>query len=555
MRSVNGSQPLRALRPSASRLLSFTSLPGSTSLPGFTSLPATNLSIATRVRASHTELIKSKPVKPGFELSMFSDSGVIGDMKTTMERVTLVGKTSARATVSLALHGRALHGRALHGKRLQTIADTEGSFLFDNIPLKLGKNTVETIAQDSAQPQIASASFRLTIRRVGSDPTIDPVIAWNAIALKAALSDGTPAPAIARNLAIVHTSVYDAVNAIEGKNQRRLNLAVPVGASAASAAIGAAYEALISLYPQKKVTFDAALTDSLALISDGSAKTEGVNFGKLVADAIVSSRQNDGASTLGAAIGSTYRPGKAAGEWRPTPPNFRDAFLPYWGNVLPFTLASAQFRPGLPPDLKSRKYARELQQVKRLGALDSPIRTDDQTTIAQFWSGIGGPVYWNQLTEQIADRQKESLLDNARLFARLNLAEADAGITAWNTKYTYNRWRPIDAIRKANGSLLKERDRQWTPLLNTPSHPDYISAHSIFSNAAAVILARSFNQPIKFTVSSSSLPGVRRTYSSFEAAAQEAGISRIYGGIHTATANRTGLQVGRSLGNYVFNFL
>jgi PAP2 superfamily len=277
----------------------------------------------------------------------------------------------------------------------------------------------------------------------------------------------------------------------------------------------------------------------------------------------VALRQGDGADRYGK-TGTSYQPSKVPGQWRPTLPNFRTAFLPDWGNVAPFTLSnSAQFRPAPPPNLKSRRYARELKQVQKLGAIDSPTRKPEQTAIAQFWSGIGGPVYWNFVAEQIADRQGSSLAENARLFALLNLAEADAGITAWNTKYTYSRWRPVNAIQLAqtDGNPATQSDRHWLPLLDTPSHPDYLSAHSIFSNAAAVVLTdfashtsvKPLGDQIPFATTSGSLPGIKRTYRSFTAAAQEAGISRIYGGIHTMTANRTGLQVGKALGRYILN--
>ncbi|HEY9643760.1 MAG TPA: vanadium-dependent haloperoxidase [Coleofasciculaceae cyanobacterium] len=493
-------------------------------------------------------------VKPGFELSVFSDSGVIGDAKTTLSRVTLIGKASAGAGVLLRSSGR----------RFQTIADTNGSFLFSHIPLKRGKNVLETTAQiSSAQGTAAGSTFRTVLHRLTAE-TIDPVIEWNAIALKAGLRDKTPAPALARNLAVVHTAVYDAVNAITGGHQPyQISLKPNGGASAIAAAVSAAYEVLISLYPNQKSTLDSALTQTLASVAEGSSKTDGINFGKAVADQQVAGRQSDGASRYGA-LATPYQPGKAPGQWRPTLPNFRAAFLPDWGNVTPFTLQNvAQFRPAPPPALESRRYARDLKQVQRLGAIDSQTRTPEQTAIAQFWSGIGGPVYWNFVAAQIADRQGNSLAENARLFALLNLAEADAGITAWNTKYTYNRWRPIDAIRLAqtDGNPLTQGDRHWLPLLNTPSHPDYISAHSIFSNAAAVVLtnfwqhapAKPAGDRLQFTTTSSSLPGVRRTYRSFASAAQAAGISRIYGGIHTMTANRTGLQVGQALGNYIFS--
>jgi membrane-associated phospholipid phosphatase len=500
-----------------------------------------------RSRSAPALKSNSNLAKPGFELSVFSDSGVIGDRKTTLARVTLSGKIAANATVQLAIGS----------KRFRTIASSDGSFLFDNIPLQLGSNKLTAIAQAS---KTQASAFTTTIRRFASE-AIDPVIAWNAIAIKAALIDQTPAPAIARNLAIVHAAVYDAVTGITGgQTPYKISLPSPAGALAEAATVAAAYDVLISLYPQQKPSLDQSLAQSLQAIPDGQSETDGVTYGNAIANALLALRQTDGANA--AVKTPSYKPNNAPGDWRPTPPNFRGAFLPEWGNVTPFALASAtQFRPAPPPPLISRHYAKELNQVKQLGSIESRSRTPDQTQQAQFWSSIGGAVYWNELAERITGRvaahQPASLVQNARLFALLNVAEADAGITAWKTKYTENRWRPIDAIRRADTdrNRLTQPDRHWKSLLTTPSHPDYVSAHSVFSSAAATVLSDFFGDRFSFTSASSSLPGIDRSYPSFQRAAAEAGNSRIYGGIHTQSANRAGLATGRAIAAYVLDQL
>src|SRR5215472_14292024 len=161
--------------------------------------------------------------------------------------------------------------------------------------------------------------------------------------------------------------------------------------------------------------------------------------------------------------------------------------------------------------------------------------------------------YWNRIAQQVATDQGLSLVQDSRLFALLNIAEADAHIACWDAKYTYNFWRPVTAIRAADtdNNPATDPDATWTPLLVTPNFPSYTSAHSTLSGAAAEVLTALFGPDHPFTVSADGLPGVTRSFTSFEAAAEEAGRSRIYGGIHYQFDNVAGQQVGRSVADYV----
>jgi membrane-associated phospholipid phosphatase len=201
--------------------------------------------------------------------------------------------------------------------------------------------------------------------------------------------------------------------------------------------------------------------------------------------------------------------------------------------------------------------------VKAWGTVNSTNRTPEQTAIARFWSDfsytVTPPGHWNQIAQNVVTNRQTSLLESARLFALLNIAMADAGIIAWDAKYVYNFWRPVTAIQEADtdGNADTEPDANWTSLLNTPPFPEYISGHSTFSSAAATVLT-SFcgTDQVSFTVGSDALPGVFRSYNSFAAAAEEIGLSRIYGGIHFLSADLDGLEAGHRLGNYVLqNFL
>ncbi len=161
-------------------------------------------------------------------------------------------------------------------------------------------------------------------------------------------------------------------------------------------------------------------------------------------------------------------------------------------SVAPFGIASAsQFRPAFPPDLTSDEYASDFEEVRTLGALNSDIRSRDQTQIAYFWADGPGtvtpPGHWNRIAQSVARSTGLSLHENARLFALLNVALGDAAIVCWDMKFTCNLWRPITAIQEADtdGNDRTTRDPSWRPLLDTPPFPSCTSGHSTFSGAAA----------------------------------------------------------------------
>jgi hypothetical protein len=250
--------------------------------------------------------------------------------------------------------------------------------------------------------------------------------------------------------------------------------------------------------------------------------------------------------------------------WVPTAPAFAPALLPQWGGVTPFAMThGAQFRPTTPPGLASSQWATEFNITKDLGRRDSTLRTPDETELARVWSDgartATPPGHWNVIASDLARERGLATADNARLFALLNIALADAGIAAWDCKFVFNFWRPITAIHAADtdGNAATAADPTWEPLLVTPPFPECVSGHSTFSGAAAVVLGSFFGTDnVSFAATSEGAPGVTRHFSSFSSAANEAGMSRIYGGIHFMTANLEGLRCGQRLGAYVVeNFL
>lgn len=385
------------------------------------------------------------------------------------------------------------------------------------------------------------------------------ITTWNEQALDSIRATSTPPPKASRALAILHTAVYDAVNGVSGNYQPYLvTPAAPAGASQEAAAIVAAHDTLVSLFPSRTAILDAARDTDLGSISDGPSKSAGVTWGAQVAGAILASRSADGSTAV-----VTYTPGSRPGDWRPTPPAMAPALLPQWGDVATFGVPSAEdYVPGPPPKLSSKQYAKDFILTRDIGSVNSTVRTPDQTLAARFWANGGGtatpPGHWNQIARQLIDLQGVDFEGQARLLALMNVALADAAISCWKTKYAYNYWRPITAIREADtdDNRITGKDATWTPLLVTPPFPEYTSGHSTFSGAAAATLAVFFGTDhIAFTTASDDAPGILRSYNSISEAADESGMSRIYGGIHFMSANEEGLKAGRAIGNYVAKHL
>ena len=245
--------------------------------------------------------------------------------------------------------------------------------------------------------------------------------------------------------------------------------------------------------------------------------------------------------------------------WQPTAPMFDQALLPQWADVEPFAMTvPEQFRPSGPPVARrARTYAAAFNEVKRLGSADRLHAHGGSNPDRPLLGGRCGHVHaaghWNQIAEQVAVAQGNSLSENARLFAQLDLALADAAIADWDAKYHDNFWRPVTAIQQADtdGNPDTAPDTAWTSLLITPPFPEYVSGHSTFSAAAATVLAAHFGDNLSFDTTSIGLPGVSRSFTSFEAAAAEAGQSRIYGGIHFQFSNLDGQATGQAVADYV----
>jgi hypothetical protein len=380
----------------------------------------------------------------------------------------------------------------------------------------------------------------------------DVVLDWNVITLRTTAAAPFNPPLEARNVAIVHAAMFDAVNSIGREfHAYTVRLHAPEGASPDAAAAAAAYFALVQLYPDQKQMLNDAYDASLASIPDGPGKKTGLTLGEGVAARILKMRDSDGAA---AAITAIYTPGVGPGFWLPTPPGNRPALDPGWGSVRPFLLdEGSQFRPGPPPALDSRRYTRDFKEIVEMGSSTSATRTQPQTDLARLWVATG-PQNWNPAARQVAISQGLTLSQNARAFALLNLAGADAFIACWDSKFAYNQWRPVTAIRAADtdGNPDTVEDPLWTPLLVTPPFPDYIAGHTIFAGVAQKVLEHVFGKRpgVVITLTSASAPGVVETYSTFGDIADGVVDARVWGGIHWRTSSERGLEVGQQIGRW-----
>ncbi|HEX6739270.1 MAG TPA: vanadium-dependent haloperoxidase [Vicinamibacteria bacterium] len=374
----------------------------------------------------------------------------------------------------------------------------------------------------------------------------DVVTDWNEIAVSAGYAASLLPPFQSRNAAIVHLAVYDAVNSARPTYTpyRRLWPAPP-GTSPEAAAAAAAHAVLAHLYPDQAAKLDAALAASLAEVADEKARAQGQALGQQVAAALLAERQGDGADAP-----NTYRPVTTPGAYAPT----TLPIVPTWGAVRPFGLDSGrQFRPAPPYRLDSAEWAKDFREVKRLGAKVRSERTPEQTEAARFWEYTGAGTY-NPMVRQVAAAKHLDLAANARLFALTSMAAADAIIAVFDAKYTYNFWRPVTAIRNADGdgNDATDVDPAWEPFIATPLHPEYPCAHCINQSAVARVLELEFgDEAAPFTLKSPTAPGVEHRFTRLSAYVQEVIEARVCDGVHYRTSGQVGAAMGRQIGDHL----
>ncbi|MEY2843189.1 MAG: hypothetical protein RI920_1226, partial [Pseudomonadota bacterium] len=356
------------------------------------------------------------------------------------------GQDDQAAAAVVSLRGTAEAGSQVSLGSNNVLVGANGSFTLTGVNLALGANALSLVITDAAGN---TQTVTRSITRVAQTQT-DAVLTWTQTALKAIQRDVTDPPIATRILAIESLAVYDTLAAIEGSPAYMVQRSVTGAVSADAAVAQAAYRVLYNLFPGQRTQLDAALKASLDAIPASAAKTAGVALGEDIANAILTIRANDGYLNYGSYTGS-----ETLGTWRPTGPMYLVAQDPQWGSVTPFALTSGdEFRASAPPALDSATYAAALNEVQSVGSVNSTTRTADQTQQALFWADGGGsytpPGHWVDIASQVALAKGQSLSANARLMAQLNVALADAAIACWDTKYTYDLWRPVTAIQNAD---------------------------------------------------------------------------------------------------------
>ena len=457
--------------------------------------------------------------------------------------------------------------------------------------------------QTVLQPYIKSLLNDLKAKRM------DPILYWNDVTLQACANDYDPSVALSpdklgptettRAFAIIHGAMYESVAAFEGKLKSLFNVPnlpstanIPKEPAISAAVMEAAYQTLYAMYPKQRPIFDAVravyLTNLKANAKHRVGIYRGIVVGRETAQFILKKRQYDGSEQLG-----TYVPILFPGYHQKDPTNPNQGYLsPNWGNITPFLLDyGSQYRPtntvGDTPlarqqFLNSTRYIDSFNEVKAFGSKNSTVRTTDETEIAISWAydgapGIGVPPRaYNQVARVVAIQQKNTLVDNALLFALVNYALGDAAIAAWDCKYYYSVWRPIVGVREASG--YTQPDPNWRPLGSpsdttaptfTPQFPSYVSGHATLGGATFEVLRRFYgNDSIAFRFQSdeyngktfdsntgSIRPALTRSYQSFTEAETENTLSRIYLGVHWRFDVEDGRTIGQKVGELVFSKL
>ena len=385
----------------------------------------------------------------------------------------------------------------------------------------------------------------------------DVVTDWNEVADNASASTLPPGPPPRNRVtAMTQIAVHDALNAIDPRYASYTQIPkAKAGASPDAAVAAATYGVIAATVPSQASAVGLIYANRIAELPEcpptyPTCIEDGIQAGEAAAAAIIQRRAADGSDTPHL----PYTLPAGPGVYQRTPPAFADPQWAGWANVVPFALNSgSQFRSDPSPifDLTSQAYARDYNEVKRVGAANAEVsgnRTPDQSAIARFWPG--GGANWNAVTRVIVAGRGLDPWEHARLFALVNIALSDSSVSVFDTKYTYNFWRPVTAIRagETDGNGATAGDPSWLPLLVTPLYPDYTCGLTTNTGAAVEVLRRYFDtDAIHYTFTAA---GSTRSYDSLSQAAAEAVDARVFAGIHFRTGCVQGVRQGEHVGRF-----
>lgn len=403
---------------------------------------------------------------------------------------------------------------------------------------------------------------------------------WTDIMLQAIRNLSITPPPATRAFAMAHLAGFLALNGIEKKYNTPLNIEDGPGDANGEVAYITAFS--MALAEALEASFIVDRNRFLGKYPNSEAKLRGMEYGRYAARQVINMRINDGAEPNKSEFYLGRYPRRHDNlRWAPTGPFFDahygprfDTFdrghLPGWGAQKSWLMKDKKaFLARDFIDPKSTEFAEQFFEVKMLGAADSSVRTKDQTQIAFFWEdgprGVTPPGHWQIISMEVLQNRGYSLIDQAAYFAMLSIAQADVGITTWDSKYIHDIVRPETVIRQrfnqmGNEKITDKGDTDWRTLIPTPSFPAYTSGHSAFSAVSARMLANFIGtDQVSFSSQSpdlvnwpKQLKGVTRSWNSIWSAAEEGGMSRIYGGIHWQADNTEGLKIGKDLADYIY---
>ncbi|WP_043999028.1 CARDB domain-containing protein [Microcystis aeruginosa] len=574
-------------RPTSSFTSSFTSSP----------TPSPTRSLTSSSTSSSTSSVSRPDLVGSFGTINLPSTVNFGAQGSAKVIVTNQGQASASGPSTVKLY-ISTDGEIDSNDRLLTSVST-------NLNLNAGQSVTLDLTYNNNTSVIAAGAYFLIAQvdannqipeqletnnvtsKLVSGLNTNAIIDWNAIALNAIQAEGKAGRGVgptvgSRLMALVSTAVYDTVQAFNTLYPSyAVNVSAPTNTSLQAAVVGAAYRVLSTQLPEQNSLLSQQVTNSLAEIQDSAtAESRGFNFGILVANQSLNLRANDGSSnnTPFTAPSGNY-------VWTPETlgPTAGVALGANWGGVTPWTIGNIdQFvsqnqldvtldgRPDNPND-QGALYAQEIEEVRLYGglqntALTTTLRNADQAEMAVFWSYDRADSFrpyghLNQIAQEIAVREGNTLQEDASLFAALNTALADAVIVAWKEKYTELQPRPDDVIAggfAANDGIASTvGDPNWKPLLseligvNSPPFPDYMSGHSAMGGAFAGVMTEYFGENYVFSAVSQELPGVVRDFDSFYEAGMEDALSRIYGGVHVSEACTDSFEMGLAVGDFV----
>jgi hypothetical protein len=387
----------------------------------------------------------------------------------------------------------------------------------------------------------AAATLALTAAPALGDAVTD----WNVKAGEWIVEAKIGTPPAVRVMAIAHSAVYEAANAVTKRYPATAMLEVAPGASLDAAIAAANRATLVKLLPSQQAAIEGYYQTAIAKVNDPAARAGGIAAGERAAAAVMAARADDSAR---AAAADAYRPQTTAGAYVPT----AATAATQWPRRLPWLMTSAaQFRPGPPPALTSEVWARDFNEIKALGGKASTQRSAEQTEIARFWDYSLPPIY-HGIVRSVADQSGRDATRNARLFAAVTQAMDDALIAIFDAKYHYNFWRPVTAIRNGDvdGNDATERDASWTPFIDTPMHPEYPCAHCVIASVAGTVLDAEIGVGPGPTLGTKSptANGAVRSWASPAAFVQEVAEARILDGVHYRNSTVVGSAMGKQVG-------